>query len=99
VLGDPANSNDPKGLCSVIGSGITQSAYSDSTSAQQEFADEVGGISVTPYSYGTLPGGVANVAVQGLGIPTSPHYRMPGGRVIDSVEQESAKRGDAEPGS
>jgi RHS repeat-associated protein len=71
VLGDPVNANDPTGLCSVIGSGITQSAYSDPTSAQQEFANEIGGISVTPYSNGTILGGVASVTVQGLGVPTS----------------------------
>jgi hypothetical protein len=70
VLGDPVNGNDPRGLCSVIGSGITQSAYSDSTSGQQEFANEVGGISVAPYSNGSLLGGVANVIVQGMGVPT-----------------------------
>ena len=64
------NRYDPKGLCSVIGSGITQSAYSFSTSAQEEFANEVGGISVSPYANGTIAGGVANVGVQGFGILT-----------------------------
>ena len=70
VLGDPVNGNDPEGLCSVMGSGITQSAYSGSTSGQQDFANEVGGISVMPYSNGSLLGGVANVIVQGMGVPT-----------------------------
>jgi RHS repeat-associated protein len=70
VLGDPVNASDPRGLCSVIGSGITQSAYSDSTSGQQEFANEVGGIGVTPYSNGSLVGGVASVIAQGMGVPT-----------------------------
>jgi RHS repeat-associated protein len=70
VLGDPVNRSDPQGLCSIIGSGITQSAYSDSTSGQQEFADDVGAITATPFSNGTLIGGVANVVAQGLGIPT-----------------------------
>lgn len=70
VLGDPVNGYDPEGLCSVIGSGITQSAHSDSTSGQEQFANATAGITVTPYSNGTVVGGALKVMAQGVGIPT-----------------------------
>jgi hypothetical protein len=70
VLGDPVNGKDPQGLCSVIGGGVTESAYEAGTNAEQEFANEVGGIAVFPYSNGTHPGGFLNVAAQSKDIPT-----------------------------
>ena len=70
VIGDPVNSFDPEGLCTIFGGGITQSAFNNSN-LLQEFASELGGISVFPYANGSLPGGGANVFLQGTtGIPT-----------------------------
>src|SRR5262249_27061119 len=40
------------------------------TAVQQEFANDVGAISVYPYAGGSLCGGVANVIAQGMTIPT-----------------------------
>ena len=70
VGGDPVNQSDPSGLCSVIVGGLTQTPYTDKTSAQQEFANEVGAISAFPYAGGSQAGGVANIMKQGLGMPT-----------------------------
>jgi RHS repeat-associated protein len=70
VLGDPVNGRDPQGLCSAIGGGGTESAYEAGTNAEQEFASEVGGIAIFPYSNGTYLGGYLNVALQGRDVPT-----------------------------
>jgi RHS repeat-associated protein len=70
VVNDPANSLDPQGLCSVIVGGLTQVANPGDPSPQEEFANEVGGISAFPYAGGSFTGGVANVIKQGLLAPT-----------------------------
>lgn len=70
VNGDPVNSLDPQGLCSVIVGGLTQTANPGDPSPQEEFANEVGAISAFPYAGGSFTGGVANVIKQGLVAPT-----------------------------
>jgi RHS repeat-associated protein len=70
VLGDPVNLFDPRGLCSVIAGGITQSAYSTESGAEQEFANELGAIMVFPFANGAVAGGFTNLLVQGAGVPT-----------------------------
>ena len=55
VLGDPVNGIDLEGLCSVMIGGITQSPHTTGTSAQQEFANEIGAISAFRFAGGSIP--------------------------------------------
>jgi RHS repeat-associated protein len=71
VLGDPINNNDPRGLCTALLGGITQTPYTAGTSGEQAFADQVGEVSSFGYEGGSLPAGLANVFLaQGVGVPT-----------------------------
>ena len=56
---DPANSNDPSGLTDVAIAGITDSQSANSI---DEFAGEIGAITVFPFAGGTIPSGAAGVA-------------------------------------
>ena len=71
VVDDPVNSNDPKGLCTALLGGITQTPYTAGTSGEQAFAQQVGAVSSYGYAGGTVASGLANVYLaQGVGFPT-----------------------------
>ncbi len=58
AAGDPVNANDPSGLTDVVIAGITDTQGANSI---DDFAGQIGAITVFPFAGGSIPGGAASV--------------------------------------
>ncbi len=66
VGNNPTSAVDSVGLCDAVFGGITQSSTDAATQAETEFANSIGANLSFPYANGTVPGGILDVAGQGL---------------------------------